>query len=183
MYRLLLAVLALSPVGNITPQLTPPQYTVLERQIESTQGHGAHCRANFSGVTNMCTKRERYCLPGSSQYRQLQFQCRSLSFTTWADRYTPNVDLSSAEFINEDQPASFDFLGFGSQLFENTDAYGTWGSSNQYTIQKGLSDSVTLSSFTAYKGTPSSPGAMVAYPGGISTGGGFTDYATSNDSC
>lgn len=115
-----------------------------------------------------------------------QFYYQNLTqgtYTTWGDRYTPYVDLSSTEFINEDQPSSFDFVNFGTVPFVNTFAWGTWGGSNQYTIGKSLSDNVTLSKFSAYKLGGDTSDHLVAWPADVNSGGGFTDYATANDTC
>jgi hypothetical protein len=96
---------------------------------------------------------------------------------------TTGVDQSSVEFINEDQPSNWDFVNFGTVPFEWQQAFGTWGSNNQYTIQKGLNDNVTLSQFTAYKLGGDTSNHLVAWPTGVDGNGNFTDYATANDGC
>lgn len=93
------------------------------------------------------------------------------------------VDQSSAEFINEDQPASWDFANFGSVPFSSVAALGTWGSSGQYSIQKYLSDTVNLAKFTAYENGGDTSAQLVAYPSAVDGSGNFTDYATANDGC
>jgi len=74
-------------------------------------------------------------------------------------------------------------VNFGTVPFVNTFAWGTWGGSNQYTIGKSLSDNVTLSKFSAYKLGGDTSGHLVAWPTDVNSGGGFTDYATANDTC
>jgi hypothetical protein len=46
-----------------------------------------------------------------------------------------------------------------------------------------LSDNVTLSQFTAYKLGGDTSDHLVAWPADVNSGGGFTDYATANDTC
>jgi hypothetical protein len=111
------------------------------------------------------------------------FQDNSTSDYTSFTVSTPNVDLSSAEFINEDQPSSWDFVNFGSIPYQLESASGTWGSSNQYSISKDLTGNESLTQFNTYKGTAQNEGALAASPGAIDSYGDFTDYATSNDGC
>jgi hypothetical protein len=65
-----------------------------------------------------------------------------VDLTLFADnRYTPNVDQSSADFIVENQPIP-DFVNFGSMPGISTYAYGTWGSG--YTLQKNVNASTVV---------------------------------------
>jgi hypothetical protein len=88
---------------------------------------------------------------------------------------SPDVNLHSAEFINEDIPASWDFVNFGSVPFQLLAASGTWG--NNYSISKSLTDNVSISQFTAWRSDNSE---AVASPGSIDSYGDFTDYYTSS---
>jgi len=90
------------------------------------------------------------------------------------------VDQSSADFINEPQPAKWDFPNFGT-VPDNGYAGGAWGSN--YAMSKYQSDSVTLGKFTAYKLGGDTCGNLVAWPTGIDSYGNWTDYATANDGC
>ncbi|MGH2442683.1 MAG: G1 family glutamic endopeptidase [Chloroflexota bacterium] len=94
---------------------------------------------------------------------------------------TSHVDLTAADFINEDQPASWDFVNFGTVPFKSEFMSGSWG--NGYSISKVLSDSINLSSFTSYKNGGDTPSHKVAWPTAVDGNGNFTDYATPNDGC
>jgi hypothetical protein len=96
---------------------------------------------------------------------------------------TSLVDQTAAEAINEDQPAQWDFVNFGTVPFSGFAAFGTWGSSNQYALTKHFNDAVNLSQFTAYKLGGDTSNHLVAWPTAVDYGGNFTDYATANDGC
>jgi hypothetical protein len=96
-------------------------------------------------------------------------------FTTWGNRYTPNVDQSTADFVVEGYPKPY-FVKFGSVPFSSPVASGTWGSG--YNISKDPSQA-SVTQFNA----DNSNNQEVAYPGAISTGGNFTVYSTQTPAC
>jgi hypothetical protein len=102
---------------------------------------------------------------------------------TWTDliESTPSVDTTSAEFIVEDHKMSWDYVNFGTVPFTDAFAEGTWGSSGQNSISKGLNSDATLAQFKTYKN--SSYSTLVAWPTAPDSSGHFTDFATSNDGC
>lgn len=117
-----------------------------------------------------------YAGANSSTYYFLDYTTNSY---TSVSSYTPNVDLSSAEAVNELIPYNGGYLYFGGLEFFAPEAYGTWG--KNYQLAKLLSDNVTLSEFTAYKDSTLSK--KIASPGGVDGSGNYIDYATGNDTC
>jgi len=106
-------------------------------------------------------------------------QTEYTNFTT-QPQYTPQVDLSSADFITEGFPNP-DYVRYGTMTFEWEDASGTWG--NGYSITKDLTQA-NITEFDTYNN--SSYSLEEQYPWDLGIGSyadGFYVSSTANATC